>query len=141
MCQEGFDEYRRYKRDKDVNFSKYYKLTPKGKVLTTSSELKVYFLKNLFFSDQLVFFNHSKLQVGDMVYVEKKQRVPADMILLKTTEPGGSCFLRTDQVVKEIFDPVKINAYIISSFHFVKTFFSLMAKPIGKRVKQCRTFK
>jgi len=45
----------------------------------------------------------SCFKVGDLVYVEKKQRVPADMILLKTTEPGGSCFLRTDQVIIEQF--------------------------------------
>ena len=48
-----------------------------------------------------------------MVYVEKKQRVPADMILLKTTEPGGSCFLRTDQVGFTRIDPF-INTCFIS---------------------------
>jgi len=37
-------------------------------------------------------------QVGDLVYVEKGHRVPADMILLRTTEVDGSCFLRTDQL-------------------------------------------
>ena len=37
-------------------------------------------------------------QVGDIVYVEKGHRVPADMILLRTTEHSGSCFVRTDQL-------------------------------------------
>jgi phospholipid-translocating ATPase len=38
------------------------------------------------------------VQVGDLVFVEKGQRVPADIILLRTTEVEGSCFLRTDQL-------------------------------------------
>lgn len=36
--------------------------------------------------------------MGDLVYVEKGARVPADIILLRTTEVEGSCFLRTDQL-------------------------------------------
>lgn len=30
--------------------------------------------------------------------VEKDQRVPADMVLLRTSDRGGSCFVRTDQL-------------------------------------------
>lgn len=30
--------------------------------------------------------------------VEKDQRVPADMVLLRTTEKSGACFVRTDQM-------------------------------------------
>ena len=30
--------------------------------------------------------------------MEKGQRVPADMILLRTKDSEGSCFLRTDQL-------------------------------------------
>ena len=52
------------------------KLTRKGQISAASSDLKV----------------------GDIVYVEKGQRVPADMILLRTTEHSGSCFIRTDQL-------------------------------------------
>jgi len=32
------------------------------------------------------------------VLVEKDQRVPADMVLLRTTEKSGACFVRTDQM-------------------------------------------
>ena len=38
------------------------------------------------------------IQVSDIVVLEKDQRVPADMILLRTTERSGSCFIRTDQL-------------------------------------------
>lgn len=32
------------------------------------------------------------------VIVEKDQRVPADLVLLRTTERSGACFVRTDQL-------------------------------------------
>ncbi len=37
-------------------------------------------------------------QVGDIILLHKNQRVPADMVLLWTSEPNGSCFIRTDQL-------------------------------------------
>ena len=76
MIREGIDDFRRWQRDREVNSSRYVKLTEKGPMSVSSSELKV----------------------GDIVYVEKGQRVPADMILLRTTEHAGSCFIRTDQL-------------------------------------------
>lgn len=30
--------------------------------------------------------------------MDKDQRVPADLVLLRTTERGGACFVRTDQL-------------------------------------------
>ena len=36
--------------------------------------------------------------MGDIITIEKDQRVPADMVLLRTTEKAGSCFIRTDQL-------------------------------------------
>lgn len=30
--------------------------------------------------------------------VEKDQRVPADLVLIRTTEKSGACFVRTDQL-------------------------------------------
>lgn len=40
----------------------------------------------------------SALKVGDLVLLEKNQRVPADMVLLTTSEEEGTCFIRTDQL-------------------------------------------
>jgi len=76
LIREAVDDIRRYQRDCEVNSSRYCKLTSKGQVSIASSELKV----------------------GDIIFVEKGQRVPADMILLRTTEHSGSCFIRTDQL-------------------------------------------
>ncbi|XP_010218393.1 PREDICTED: probable phospholipid-transporting ATPase IIA, partial [Tinamus guttatus] len=63
-------------RDKEVNSQIYSKLTARGTVKVKSSNI----------------------QVGDLIIVEKNQRVPADMIFLRTSEKNGSCFLRTDQL-------------------------------------------
>ena len=40
----------------------------------------------------------SDLKVGDVIYVEKGKRVPADLVLRRTSETTGSCFIRTDQL-------------------------------------------
>jgi phospholipid-translocating ATPase len=38
------------------------------------------------------------MKVGDIIKVHQNERIPADMILLYTTEKGGSIFIRTDQL-------------------------------------------
>ncbi|CAH1785189.1 unnamed protein product [Owenia fusiformis] len=76
MCREALDDFRRYRRDKEVNSQKFKLLTPAGQKEIPSAEI----------------------QVGDIISIEKDQRVPADMILLRTTERNGSCFIRTDQM-------------------------------------------
>ncbi|RUS73851.1 hypothetical protein EGW08_018395 [Elysia chlorotica] len=76
MCREAVDDYRRYLRDKEANSQKYKKLTKDGVVQVPSSDI----------------------QVGHLIILEKDQRVPADMILLKTSEADGGCFIRTDQL-------------------------------------------
>ncbi|KAI7798944.1 probable phospholipid-transporting ATPase IIB isoform X3 [Triplophysa rosa] len=76
MVREAVDEVRRCRRDKEMNSQLYSKLTMRGKVQVKSSDI----------------------QVGDLIIVEKNQRIPADMIFLRTSEKTGSCFIRTDQL-------------------------------------------
>uniref|UniRef100_A0A673LYF1 ATPase phospholipid transporting 9B n=1 Tax=Sinocyclocheilus rhinocerous TaxID=307959 RepID=A0A673LYF1_9TELE len=76
MVREAVDEVRRCRRDKEMNSQLYSKLTVRGKVQVKSSDI----------------------QVGDLIIVEKNQRIPADMIFLRTSEKNGSCFIRTDQL-------------------------------------------
>ncbi|CAG8503566.1 1120_t:CDS:2 [Cetraspora pellucida] len=74
--QEAYDDWKRYKRDQENNSQKYQILTRDGPKNVPSS----------------------KLRVGDLVIIHKDQRVPADLILLRTTETSGACFIRTDQL-------------------------------------------
>lgn len=76
MCREAYDDFIRFRRDREVNSQQYKKLTKKGIVNVPSSAIKV----------------------SDLIIVEKDQRVPADIVFLRTSEKNGACFLRTDQM-------------------------------------------
>ncbi|XP_028624754.1 probable phospholipid-transporting ATPase IIB isoform X3 [Grammomys surdaster] len=76
IAREVIDEFRRFQRDKEMNSQLYSKLTVRGKVQVKSSDI----------------------QVGDLIIVEKNQRIPSDMVFLRTSEKAGSCFIRTDQL-------------------------------------------
>jgi len=76
IIREAIDDIRRWQRDRQVNSEKYSKLTDRGRVLMASSQLKV----------------------GDVIEVGKGIRAPADLVLLRTTETTGACFIRTDQL-------------------------------------------
>ena len=38
------------------------------------------------------------IRVGDLIKVYQNDRIPADLVLLQTTEKSGSVFIRTDQL-------------------------------------------
>jgi phospholipid-translocating ATPase len=76
MLREAYDDFKRYRRDKELNSQLYQILTYDGVKKVPSSQLKV----------------------SDIIIIEKNQRVPADVVLLKTSEKAGTCFIRTDQL-------------------------------------------
>jgi phospholipid-translocating ATPase len=67
----------RFVRDRELNSAKYEKITVnEGRVPVESADI----------------------EVGDLIIIEKDKRVPADVVLLRTTEKTGACFIRTDQL-------------------------------------------
>uniref|UniRef100_A0A1S4JIA1 Phospholipid-transporting ATPase n=1 Tax=Culex quinquefasciatus TaxID=7176 RepID=A0A1S4JIA1_CULQU len=78
ICREAVDDLRRHKRDREVNSQKYKRFGGVDK------------------PPELV--SSSKLKVGDIVMVEKDERVPADLILLRTSDKSGAVFVRTDML-------------------------------------------
>ncbi|CDW80139.1 probable phospholipid-transporting atpase iib-like [Stylonychia lemnae] len=78
MAKEGYDDYQRYQRDKIMN-TKVYKKIDKNSKLTIEVQSK-------------------DLKVGDVIYVQSNERVPADLVLLYTTDKSGTVFIRTDQL-------------------------------------------
>ncbi|KAM7353940.1 putative phospholipid-transporting ATPase IIA isoform 1-T1 [Cochliomyia hominivorax] len=79
ICREAIDDYRRHQRDREVNSQKYKRLIV--------SESRGY---------EMV--PSSKIKVGDIIIVEKNERVPADLVLIRTSDKSGSVFVRTDQL-------------------------------------------
>jgi phospholipid-translocating ATPase len=77
MAKEAYDDFQRYKRDKEANSQLYSRLAVGGITETVPS---------------------SELRIGDLIQVHTDQRVPADIILLRTTEKAGASFIRTDQL-------------------------------------------
>lgn len=77
ICREAIDDLRRHKRDREVNSQKYTKLSGPNQTESVPS---------------------SKLKVGDIIVVEKDERVPADLVLLRTSDKSGAVFVRTDQL-------------------------------------------
>jgi len=77
MIKEAYDDFNRFKRDKEANSQLYKVFTgAAGKINTPSSDLKV----------------------GDIIEVNANQRIPADLLLLYTSDEAGTVFIRTDQL-------------------------------------------
>lgn len=77
MAKEAYDDFQRFRRDKEANSQIYERMIPSGVENIPSSEIKV----------------------GDLIIVHSNQRLPADMVLFRTNaENKGSVFIRTDQL-------------------------------------------
>ena len=84
MGKETYDDYKRHLRDREANSQRYLVLTR---------------LSNANFDPEQAYPDahantrsepSSSLRVGDLVLLEKDQRVPTDMILLHTSDSSGS---------------------------------------------------
>ena len=78
MLKEGWDDFKRYKRDKRYNEEVYMSLDfPSGNMVARQSQ---------------------QIAPGDIILLEKGQRLPADVVVLATRQPNGAVFLKTDQL-------------------------------------------
>ncbi|KAH7648587.1 hypothetical protein FG379_002057 [Cryptosporidium bovis] len=76
MSKEAVDDIKRYKRDRESNNKKYRKITRSGTKEIRSCDIKV----------------------GDLIEINTNDRVPADILFLRTNDPTGTVFVRTDQL-------------------------------------------
>ncbi|KAJ6499413.1 hypothetical protein C8R45DRAFT_898489 [Mycena sanguinolenta] len=94
MGKEAYDDYKRNQRDREANSAKYLVLDPPSSDSSSALDGSAYVLAHA----NTRAAPSSSLRVGDLIRLEKNQRVPADMVLLHTSEASGTCFIRTDQL-------------------------------------------
>ncbi|TFY61338.1 hypothetical protein EVG20_g7094 [Dentipellis fragilis] len=85
MGKEAYDDYKRNLRDREANSQQYLIL-----------EYDAHDIEDNVPSSRSV--PSSSLRVGDLIILQKNQRVPADVVLLRTSDHSGTCFIRTDQL-------------------------------------------
>ena len=77
MAKEGYDDVQRWRTDRLINNEAYERLQPGGGSMAVPAK---------------------DLRVGDVVRVSTNQRIPADLVLLRTSSESGVVFVRTDQL-------------------------------------------
>lgn len=84
MLKEGYDDIKRWQQDRSINSAEYQRLVPGSK------------------TGEFETLTAEQIKVGDIIKVEAGKRIPADLILLHTTETTGSCFVTTSQLDGEV---------------------------------------
>ncbi len=96
MGKEAYDDYKRNLRDREANSARYLILASGVSSHSDEEGLSHSLLEGE--SPPTRPIPSSSIRVGDLVLLEKNQRVPADLILLRTSDSSGTCFIRTDQL-------------------------------------------
>lgn len=78
MIKEFYDDLARYRKDAEINRTLYQQLNLQGGLI-----------RNI---------ESAKIKVGDLIILKPNERAPADLVLLWTSDPSGSLFIRTDQL-------------------------------------------
>ena len=121
MGKEAYDDYKRYLRDKEANSTKYLILEPSG--VDTASTLDG--------GPHTRSVPSSSIRVGDLILLEKNQRVPADLALLRTSDSSGTCFIRTDQLDGETDWKLRAAVPTCQKLHSDRDLLSLDAEIYG----------
>lgn len=77
LLKEAADELKRFMRDYAINHEQFTKVISGGDTVSVDA---------------------SSIRVGDLLVLRRNQRIPADCVLLHTTETSGTTFIRTDQL-------------------------------------------
>jgi phospholipid-translocating ATPase len=103
MLREAYDDIKRAYRDKELNSQIYTLLGTNGRRKKVPS---------------------SQLQVSDVIIIQKNQRIPADVVLLQTSDKSGTCFIRTDQLDGETDWKLRIAAPLTQSLEDISVLIS-----------------
>jgi phospholipid-translocating ATPase len=116
ILKEAVDDFKRYKRDTEANSQKFKKITSTGYADIMASEIKV----------------------GDIIQISANERIPADMVLLHTTDKAQTIFLRTDQLDGEtdwkLRKPIAITQQINDPFRMITDTAYIECDPPSKQI-------
>lgn len=133
MGKEAHDDYKRNQRDKEANSARYLILEPSASP-TLQSRGQNDEEERLNDGPHTRSVPSSKLRVGDLVCLEKNQRVPADMVLLRTSDRSGTCFIRTDQLDGETDWKLKVAVATSQKLRSDKELLALDAEIYGEKI-------
>ena len=68
------------------------------RLMSKKKTLLIYLNRKLTLNGGYTEVTSANMKVGDIIKVHHNERVPADMLLLYTTEKSGAVFIRTDQL-------------------------------------------
>jgi len=81
IIKESVDDFKRCLRDREVNGEKFHRLRVNGPNHGTLEEIC-----------------SRDIRVGDLIQINSNQRIPADMLLLRTSDNSNQTYVRTDQL-------------------------------------------
>lgn len=123
LGKEAYDDYKRNLRDREANSQRYLVLDPSSYNATSPDG-----------GPHTRSVPSSSLCVGDLVLLEKNQRVPADLVLLRTSDSSGTCFIRTDQLDGETDWKLRVAVPACQKLGNDRDLLSLDAEIYGKRI-------
>ncbi|WEW61723.1 drs2 neo1 protein [Emydomyces testavorans] len=95
MGKEGFDDFRRYRLDKEENNRIAWVLRPKRPDASASDSLLNRSEPKMEDLDLWAPTKWIDIRVGDVIRLERDQPAPADLVLLHAEEPNGTAYIET----------------------------------------------
>lgn len=123
MLKEASDDITRRRRDREQNYEVYEvmnrqsSLTPEPKHVASKD-----------------------LRVGDIVRLHKDVRIPADMVLLQSTEKTGEVFIKTDQLDGETDWKLRVAPSVTQNLSNIGLIIDAISLIIGNPTKSIHSF-
>lgn len=123
MMKEAGDDIARRRRDMEQNNEQY-------EVLNRSSPM----------TQDVTLISSKNLKVGDLVRIHKDTRIPADMVLLQSSDSNGEAFIKTDQLDGETDWKLRIACSITQPITDITQLVNNISLIVGSPTKSIHTF-
>lgn len=123
MMKEASDDIARRRRDLEQNNELFEVLS---RVTTVGQDVSLVALKNL--------------KVGDLVRLHKDRRIPADMVLVQSSDSTGEAFIKTDQLDGETDWKLRVACNATQTITDLSTLIHDTSLIVGKPQKSIHTF-